>query len=175
VHGIVRALRGTIDVAARPGAGTRFVVELPLAPPGERAPTPAPATPRVAARRVWLVEDEAHVRGVALRMLEAAGAVVEAFASAEAALARAAAPAVAAPDVLVTDTVMPGASGVELAHVLTQRWPDLAVVVTSGYQDQGAALDARWLPVPKPFTSGELTRAVERAAEATPRQGDGAR
>jgi DNA-binding NtrC family response regulator len=129
----------------------------------------------VAARRVWLVEDEAHVRGVALRMLEAAGAVVEAFASAEAALARAAAPDVAAPDVLVTDTVMPGASGVELAHVLTQRWPDLAVVVTSGYQDQGAALDARWLPVPKPFTSGELTRAVERAAEATPRQGDGAR
>ena len=143
VQGIIAQSGGQIAVESRPGAGTRFRIHLPRqdAPadplPAAVPAAAAPASPAAAGLLV-LVEDEDPLRRLAERVLTRAGHTVLPADSAEAALARL--EAAPRPALLVSDVAMPGMDGVALARALRQRWPDLPVVLVSGYAE--AALQA---------------------------------
>jgi len=165
-YGIVRQCGGAIRVDSAIDEGSTFRVLLPRFE-SQAAPVVARVTPRsvpsVARVRVLLVEDEPMVRSLARRVLERAGCIVTEVQNGDGALqwVRQNGPDF---DVLLTDVVMPGMNGAELARALVQYHPDMGVVFMSGYID----FDASQLEIPnltvtllaKPFTSDELVTAV---------------
>jgi PAS domain S-box-containing protein len=173
VYGIVQQSGGHIEVESAPGRGTTFKIYFP------RVEEAAPAEAGTAAREVpavhpdgketiLLVEDEAEVRTLAGRVLRQAGyAVVEAAGAAEA-LAVAGSGG-ARIDLLLTDVVMPGMKGMELARSLRKRRP-LRVLYMSGYTDSDAIRQAVLEPgtafLQKPFTPDALVRKVGEALDA---------
>jgi PAS domain S-box-containing protein len=142
VYGIVRQSGGQIVVSSQPGLGSTFKIFLPRAEPG--LATVAPSAPRLESaggrETVLLVEDEPPVRAVLKRVLVGAGYdVLEAANAEDASLVH---------DrfggtihALVTDVVMPGKTGLELARHLTSRRPALKVVYMSGYAPNGPQLE----------------------------------
>jgi PAS domain S-box-containing protein len=167
VQGVVLRSRGEIEVDTRPGAGTSVTVRLPRHEPIVE-PEPIEAPPALApvadARAtVLLVDDEAQVRQITGRVLTSAGyEVVSACDAAEAMsiLVSGDAPI----DIVVTDVVMPGRSGVELAHDVTTRHPGLPVLLMSGFVGESAhAGITADLPFPllsKPTPRATLLEAV---------------
>jgi CheY-like chemotaxis protein len=114
---------------------------------------------------VLVVEDEAFVREVTVEILQAAGYhVLKARHAVEAtAVFRQCEEKV---DLLVTDVVLPGRNGRDLARELTRLRPDLKTIFISGYPNnvvRNAALDDRWLYLSKPFSVESLMRKVHEA------------
>jgi two-component system cell cycle sensor histidine kinase/response regulator CckA len=149
VHGIVRQSGGFIAVESKRGEGTRFRIWLPrhegpADPPAQPvAPTPVPAaasSPAPVGAPVLLVEDEAPLLKLAERALRRAGFEVVTAGSAEEALdlLEQGAPR---PLALVSDVVMPGADGLELAQRLRERDPALPVLLVSGYAEAALGRD----------------------------------
>lgn len=170
VYGIVQQAGGTIEVESVLGAGTTFVIALPLcdAPaPVPKTPLPArPAASSVCARRaVLLVEDEDRLRKLVRYTLEGQGYAVTEAVGGEAALK------LLTPDrhfdLLITDWVMPGIDGRELAGRVRALRPQVGVVFVSGYVPDHRRMDglAGALYLPKPFTPLELLKAAERAVK----------
>ncbi|RYJ02207.1 MAG: PAS domain-containing sensor histidine kinase [Acetobacteraceae bacterium] len=169
VQGIIAQSGGQIAVESRPGAGTRFRIHLPRQDaPADPLPAAVPAAaapaPPAAAGLLVLVEDEDPLRRLAERVLTRAGHTVLPADSAEAALARL--EAAPRPALLVSDVAMPGMDGVALARALRQRWPDLPVVLVSGYAE--AALQADLAGegfhfLAKPYAPAELLATLAEA------------
>lgn len=117
-------------------------------------------------KHLLLVEDEAALREVIAEQLRDHGYQVDAVESGEAALARLADFAF---DILVTDLRLPGIDGSRLIEDALERYPDLIVIVISGYGTVKAAVDAikrgAWDFVSKPFQIDELLLALEAALE----------
>ena len=116
--------------------------------------------------RVLLVEDEDTVRNVVARLLHKLGYSVSSAADAEEAIALF--DEGADFDLVVTDIVMPGLSGIEMSEVLNTRFPDLRFLFISGYtsRELGTAPTAPPEPfLPKPFTMHELAEEVRKALE----------
>jgi PAS domain S-box-containing protein len=166
VYGISRQNRGGICVRSAAGKGTTFTVLLPRAPEagpaGEEQAPPPPRAPR-AEGSVLLVEDDPAVRALAARAVEAAGFSVRAAADPAEALRMA---QVEAPQLVVTDVVLPGLSGPELVVRLRRRRPGLRALYVSGYMEHSiletAAEELSKGFLRKPFTPDELVRwAVE--------------
>ncbi len=114
--------------------------------------------------RVLLVEDEDTVRNVVARLLHKLGYSVSSAADAEEAIALFDEDADF--DLVVTDIVMPGLSGIEMSEVLKARFPELRFLFISGYtsRELGTAPTAPPEPfLPKPFTMHELADEVEKA------------
>jgi signal transduction histidine kinase/CheY-like chemotaxis protein len=154
VHGIVQHASGTIAVRSQPGEGTTFTIMLPrtnLAP----AETATRAAQPTACGRVLVVDDDPQVRRVTERMLRHAGYDVVAVDSAAAGLATA---RDAKFDVVLTDVVMPGMSGRDLARELGSAFPDLPVVLMSGYPTTAIAGQPF---LAKPFDRGKLLAVVQ--------------
>ena len=172
VYGIVKQNGGYIYVDSETAQGTTVRVYLPEA--GEALPTPEQALPATAPTRgsetVLLVEDEPAVRQFARRALESSGYCV--LAAADGAEAMASAVGHAGPiHVLVTDVVMPGMGGPELARRLSQQRPTLRVLFCSGYTDDASVREgvreAGTAFLQKPFSPEELIRKV-REVLSTP-------
>lgn len=116
--------------------------------------------------RVLLVEDEDTVRNVVARLLIKLGYSVSSAADAEEAIALFEEGADF--DLVVTDIVMPGLSGIEMSEVLKSRFPELRFLFISGYasRELGTAPTAPPEPfLPKPFTMHELADEVRKALE----------
>jgi CheY-like chemotaxis protein len=118
---------------------------------------------------VLVVEDEAGVRSVAVLFLSRLGYRVLQAADADAGL-RALDEAGGAVDLLFTDIVLPGMTGVDLARRARERYPSLAVLYTSGYASGGVLSklpegEIRNL-ISKPYRREDLAQAVRRTLEA---------
>ena len=166
VHGVVTDAGGTVEISSELGGGTVVTIFLPAAEQTVAAPE-APTVPAQrlpGGARVLVVEDQDPVRRQACRILEAHGYSVTEAASADDALAH-----WEPVDVLVTDVVMPGMSGQQLAEHARDLAPELRIVFMSGHTDDIVVRDgARHGDiafVQKPFTRDSLLRAVEEALE----------
>jgi PAS domain S-box-containing protein len=167
--GIVEQSGGFILAESVPGAGTVFSVFLP------RVAAPEPGTDTAAAvqgipggnETILVAEDEAPVRRVVERVLRGAGYRV--FVAANGHEAMAMAPTLPHLDLLLTDVVMPGMSGVDLARQLTLTRPHLRVVLASGYSgDSLIRVGAGEGTVPylaKPFTAEALLARVRQVLD----------
>ena len=169
VYGIVKQSRGFITVDSRPGGGSTFTIYLPGTDAAvEPKPDPASETPAGGTERILLVEDEASVRRLVKRTLEARGyTVVEASNGFE---ALSIAGDAADVDLLLTDMIMPGMTGLQVAEELRRRKPGLRVLYMSGYSKQ--TLEARAPGEPrlhllqKPFGAARLAQYVRDALAA---------
>ena len=163
VHGFVHQSEGIIHIMSEPGHGTTVHISLPRA---IESVLPAAIRPAIAAlprgsERILIVEDNDQVRNAAVQQLTSLGyAVVEAE-DAAAAL-KLLDSEHAAFDLVFTDMVMPGSlDGRALAQRATERWPDIKVLLTSGFSDdvgQGGGVQLQTLP--KPYRKAELARAI---------------
>jgi PAS domain S-box-containing protein len=135
VHGFAKQSGGEVDVQSEVGIGTAFTLYLPLAiADREQRPVP-PRSVRdhqLATKRVLLVEDNEAVGEFARNLLEELGQIVTWVQNGGAALELL---GVARDkiDLVFTDVIMPGMNGLELARTIAERWPDLEVVLTTGY------------------------------------------
>jgi PAS domain S-box-containing protein len=161
VYGIVRQHGGFVEVESAPDRGTAFQVYLPVAEGATSAseePRRAEPLPR-GDETVLLVEDEAAVREVARTVLDRLGYQVLSAASGEEALTLADRHQ-GALHLLLTDVVLPGRSGPEVASALRTRRPACRVLYMSGYPENLAAGLAGVAFLPKPFSPEALARKL---------------
>ena len=171
VYAVMRKLGGAVRATSTPGAGTTFTMWFPRteAPTDvEQAPVPS-ETPRLASGRVLVCEDDAMIRRLVVRTLSAAGFVVHDAPTGAEALAWCDGEG-RDTDLLVSDIVMPGMSGVELMRAARARIPALRVVLMTGYaEDARWGLDATDKPdrvISKPFTGAALVGCAIDVIEA---------
>jgi signal transduction histidine kinase len=158
VHGLASQLGGALTISSRPGVGTCVELWLPVA--GEEAALSEESKEPEAsagAGEVLLVDDETLVRASTAHMLSELGFTVTEAGSAEEAVGiltggfR--------PDLLVTDHLMPGKSGTDLVREAQEIWPEMRVLIVSGYADEaGIASDVPRLV--KPFRHSDLAASV---------------
>jgi two-component system cell cycle sensor histidine kinase/response regulator CckA len=171
VYGIVQQSGGSISLDSAPGRGTSVRVYLPATKATAEQPRPEPPPVRDGAgtETVLLVEDNDAVRDLTARALRRRGYTVHEARDAEEAVEWAMKSAVK-PHLLITDVMMPGLSGPNLATRLLQAIPRLRVLYVSGYTDDPAAIDGNlWGGVPllqKPFTPAALAERVRLALDA---------
>jgi len=164
VYGIVTRAGGSVGVYSEVGRGTVFKVYFPRAD-AEEVPVdmpPAYVRPHTGTQTVLVVEDADGLRELAKRLLERQGYTVLVAANADEALRLFARnPSI---DVLVTDVVMPGASGPELTRQLVEQQPALKVIYMSGYTEDSIVHHGILNPgiafIHKPFTSDALVRKI---------------
>jgi two-component system, cell cycle sensor histidine kinase and response regulator CckA len=164
VYGIVKQSGGSIWISSEPGRGTTIELYFPVAGDLAAAPTVEADAPAGGEGRVVLVvEDDPAIRRVTARTLRGEGFSVIEAGSAEEALATPDA-VLAGVNVLVTDVVLPGLNGAELAARLTARQSGLRVLYVSGYTDDAIShygvLDAGVNFLQKPFTPRVLAQRL---------------
>jgi len=169
VYGVVRQSGGHIWVYSEPGLGTTFKVYLPCAAQMARVQQPpaAPADSFHGSETILLVEDEEALRGLTRTLLEASGYTVL-----EAELPEAAAEIALRHNgqihALLTDMVMPGMTGKDLAAKLAPLRPEMKVVYMSGYTSftHAGLADTEIALLVKPFTRETLLRKLRETLES---------
>jgi two-component system cell cycle sensor histidine kinase/response regulator CckA len=170
VYGIIKQSEGWINVYSEPGRGSTFKIYLPVFSSGlegkHRIEAEIPTVEGLNGdgERILIVEDEEPIRVTAQRLLSEHGYLVSSAESAEAAL-------IIFDtekgnfELLISDVVLPGRSGVELVEQLLTLHPGLQVVFSSGYADeksQWSAISDRGYPfLQKPYTAEKLLRVVK--------------
>jgi CheY-like chemotaxis protein len=162
VYGIVHQNGGFLWAYSEPGRGTIFKAYLPAV--AEAATDAAPVTRptsslSAAGLTALLVEDDPAVRAIVRRMLELEGFEILEAARGDDALALAQDGPPGSLDVLVTDTIVPGPGGAELARRLRDHHPALRTLIMSGYTEpaggtQQLGPDTEFIA--KPFSAGDL-------------------
>jgi PAS domain S-box-containing protein len=170
VYGIVKQSDGYVWAYSEPGQGTSFKIYLPLkvGAVSQARPDSVPGQ-SMAGETVLVVEDETAVRHMMTRVLEDAGyRVLQAAGAAEAIEVVGRTPGKIS--LLLTDIVMPGKNGRELAERIEELSPGIPVLFTSGYTD--GEIERRGLLQPgaafiqKPLTPSSLAHAVQKTLEA---------
>jgi CheY-like chemotaxis protein len=163
VHNTIVRSGGSITFSSEPGKGTVFTLYFPTAE-ATAVVAPAPPVDRTPAgtETVLVVEDADGLRSLTMRLLQRQGYSVLGAANADEAVeVFERNPSI---DVLLTDVVMPGASGSELTRQLVERRPTLKVVYMSGYTEDSIVQHGVLMPgiafLHKPFTAGTLGRKI---------------
>jgi PAS domain S-box-containing protein len=164
IHGFAAQTGGRAEIDSQAGEGTIVRIFLPRS---DKVVAAAAETRKeaagVAGKRILLVEDNDLVRAFAEGVLADIGYQVTSLGSADEALAQLA-DAGAGFDLLVSDIVMPGTTGIELARRVHASHPGLPVLLATGYSDdvlKGAAAEFR--VISKPYGAGVLAEAVAAA------------
>jgi PAS domain S-box-containing protein len=167
VYGIATRAGGQVELVSEPGQGTTITILLPGtdAPlTGEDTPAVVLLAPPPGACTVLIVEDEPALRKITVRLLADAGYTVIAATDSTDALALA--HATDQPiDLLLTDVVMPGLPGPQLAEQLLRSRPSLKVLFMSGFARRTLERADRPLPgaiMQKPFTGPELLTSINQ-------------
>jgi signal transduction histidine kinase len=169
VHGITTQSGGGATVHSEIGKGTTFTLYFPRADTAQPlvADPPRVDRARTGVETVLVVEDADGLRGLARRLLERRGYTVLLAANADE--ARHVFEKHPSIDLLLTDVVMPGASGPELVKQLLERRPSLKVVYMSGYTDEAivhhGVLDSGIMFLHKPFTAEGLERKIREVLD----------
>jgi len=169
VYGIVTRSGGSVAVSSEIGKGSAINVYFPRAEATEIVvTTPAPlAQPHAGTKTVLVVEDEDGLRELAKRFLQRHGYTVLVAADADEAIRLFDGnPSI---DVLLTDVVIPGASGPELTRQLIARRPALRVIYMSGHSEEAVRQQVVLKPgiafINKPFTSEALGEKIREVLE----------
>ncbi|MES1241958.1 MAG: PAS domain S-box protein [Acidobacteriota bacterium] len=184
VHAIVRRSKGGVAVESLPGQGSIFRIYLPCAEAAPEEPPPVEPTLPIAgpghapaggdagrsAATILLVEDDDMFRGLLRQVLEGQGYRVLAAANPAAALELAAVHGDAV-RLLLSDMVMPGGNGADLAQKLGSRHPGMKVALMSGYTDDALASRQADTNVAdafleKPFATQDLLRLIRELLSA---------
>ena len=166
VYGIVKQNQGYIEVSSKPGKGAAFRIYLPRELRSMEAPQHRPVTPKKqGTETVLLVEDESSILHLAKSVLERLGYTVLAVPSPDEALSLA--QRYEAPiHLLITDVVMPGMNGQQLAERITKYVPGIEVLFMSGYTSDAVAdrgiLDSGVQFLQKPFSNESLSQKVRQ-------------
>ena len=172
VHGIVAAHQGQVQMESEEARGSTFRVTLPRAGPPAAEEIQAGGirdglAPGAGGERILLVEDERATRESLVELLTVLDYRVTAVESGEQAGLLPVEPAF---DLLLTDFLLPGISGADLARGLADRWPGLKVVLMSGYtEDDTVRADVRAGSVrflQKPFSIDTLARELRTALDS---------
>ena len=162
VHGFAEQSGGRLTLESTPGQGTTAEIWLPVAQElqaGEAedlSPLPSAAPSR--ALRVLVVDDDPLVLISTVAMLEDLGhSAVQAESALEALALLSNGERV---DVVLTDLAMPEVSGADLARRIKQHWPELPVLLASGYADKLEAPEMELPHIGKPFNQNELLEAL---------------
>lgn len=176
VYGIVKQSGGYIWVYSEPDHGATFKIYLPREKDGAPAEAAAPALALAApggTETILVVEDDPQIRSLVRGVLDASGySVLEARRGEEAERLGTQHPGPI--HLLLTDVVMPGLPGRELAQRLTARHPGLRVLFMSGYTDQVVVeqgmIEARAPFLQKPFSPEALRRKLREVLDPSPSQ-----
>jgi PAS domain S-box-containing protein len=165
IHGFAAQAGGSTEIESEEGRGTAVSIIVPFADkPVEELNRAEVATQSLAAVKILLVEDNDQVRAFALNMLLDEGCSVMEASNAQEALTRLEEAPV---DLMLTDVVMPGASGIELANQVRRTRPELPIVLVSGYSDELVGTGTDYPFLTKPFTSAELKSVLSTALAET--------
>lgn len=164
-YGIAEQASGHITVESEPNQGTTFRIYLPLSTSEAPAKiTLAQSPPPTGHETLLLAEDEAGIREMTRVYLESLGYKVLPAADGDEAL-RISREYAGVIDLLVTDVVMPGIRGDDLARAVRSERPGIAVLIISGYAEQGQ-LGERTAILEKPFAFPELGRRAREVLAA---------
>jgi PAS domain S-box-containing protein len=166
VYGIVQQSEGGVFVYSEPGRGSTFKVYLPQVEDLPVAPPSFEIGDQSGTETILLVEDEPALRSLTKRILSSAGYTVLDADGGDKALAVLAAHS-GPVHVLLTDVVMPGMNGRDLATRVVAMRPDIRVLFASGYTDDAifrhGVLDDGSRFLSKPYAPGELRRKIREA------------
>jgi signal transduction histidine kinase len=166
-YGAVQRYGGSLDIQSQPGLGTTVTLNLPIAVPAAVSETGSEAAAPGTGLRVLIIDDEAEARDVLAEILEEAGHCVVKTARGEEGLGRLRGGE--SFDVVLTDLLMPGMSGWDVARVLQQSFPRLPVGLVTAWSEQIMTAEERTrvdLVITKPF---EPERVRETLAGLTRR------
>ncbi len=169
VDGLVAQSGGAMRITSRQGAGTTIELWLPVSQ-AQQVERPRPAAPTLIEEtrccRVLVVDDDPIVLAGTAAMLEDLGHIATEVESAENALQILQSDANI--DLVLTDHAMPGMTGTELAKYIRRNWPELAVVIATGYAELPGELDAGVPRLSKPYRQQDLAVLVARLVGEQP-------
>jgi len=170
VHGLAEQSGGQLRLESALGQGTTVSLCLPVIAEAPAAATQRDASPAQEARpthglTVLAVDDDVLVLMNTTALLEELGHTVIEATSAAAALS--VLESGRAVDLLVTDHAMPNMTGAQLIGLVNERWPDLPVIMATGYAELPPGTSASLVRLSKPFSEIELGQAVARALGRT--------
>jgi CheY-like chemotaxis protein len=165
VYGFTKQSEGEIKVESSVGIGTTFCLLLPVQERGSEAPV-SRSDPEAKAfgGRVLIVEDNADVRSFAEDLLRELGFETDVASSGGEGLEKLTLGAQY--DVIFSDVVMPGMSGIDFAETVRQQWPGTPIVLTSGYSHVLVEEGRHGFPLlQKPYSANDVARALSEAQE----------